>query len=161
MTVTPHPEEAAAVRYLRGYSVEVGCGDNPTPGVHVTVDRVPRGLPGVAGSQEGQISVADLCAEMHSLPFPPATFDTLVARHTLEHHADTLGVLEEWRRVAGRVVVICPDQSRYPGNTLDLDPTHRACFTPGQLRALAGRLWETAWTCPVIPAWSFLLVAET
>lgn len=155
-----HPEEAASLRQLSGYTLELGCGGNPTPGVHVTVDHTPRGAAGVAGSQAGQISRADVCAEMHALPFAPGTFDTLLARHLLEHHPDTLGVLEEWRRVARRLVVVCPDQERYPGNTIDLDPTHRACFTPGQLSALVLRLWPSAWTARVVPAWSFILVAE-
>lgn len=155
-----HPEEAAAVRHLEGRCLEVGCGSNPTPGVHVTVDRTPRGHAGVAGGQRGEISRAGICAEMDALPFRDGAFDTLVARHLLEHHADTLAVLEEWRRVARRLVVICPDQERYPGNTLDLDPTHRACFAPQQLLALTLRLWTRAWTSRVVPAWSFILVAE-
>lgn len=156
-----HPEEAAAVRHLRGYTLEVGCGGNPTPGVHVTVDLTPRGDRGVAGSQLGEISGAGVCARMDALPFRNGVFDTLLARHTLEHDPDTLGVLEEWRRVAGRLVVICPDQERYPGNTVGLDPTHRACFTPEQLNRLVLRLWTEAWTARCVPAWSFLLVAET
>jgi methyltransferase family protein len=155
-----HPEETAARRHLEGYAVEVGCGDNPTPGVQVTVDHTPRGQLGTAGSQEGRTSDAGVCARMDALPFRSGAFDTLLARHTLEHHPDTLGVLEEWRRVATRLVVICPDQERYPGNTLHLDPTHRVCFTPDQLQALVRRLWTRVWTTRCVPAWSFLLVAE-
>lgn len=155
-----HPEEAAASRHLEGYSLEIGCGSRPTPGVHVTVDRTPRGHRGVAGSQEGEISRAGVCADMDDLPFRSRTFQTLVARHTLEHHEDTLGVLREWARVAGRLVVICPDQQRYPGNTIELDPTHRACFTRSQLAALVQHVFERVWTAPCVPAWSFLLVAE-
>lgn len=155
-----HPEEAAAVRHLRGYVLEVGCGGNPTPGVQVTVDHTPRGARGVAGSQAGEVSVAGVCAVMRALPFRDGVFDTLVARHVLEHDPDTLGVLEEWRRVAERLVVICPDQRNYPGNTVALDPTHQACFTPSQLVLLTRRLWREVWTSRCVPAWSFLLVAE-
>lgn len=155
-----HPEESAVLRYLSGYALEIGCGSNPTPGVHVTLDVTPAGSEGVAGSQLGQVSRAGVCGEMDQLPFRDGTFETLVARHVLEHHFDTLSVLREWHRVANRLVVVCPDQARYPGNTLDLDPTHEACFTPRQLRALTRTLWRRVWTAPCVPAWSFLLVAE-
>lgn len=155
-----HPEEAAAARYVRGFALEVGCGSNPTSGVAVTLDHTPGGEAGAAGGQEGEISRAGVCGEMDALPFPDGTFDTLVARHVLEHHPDTLGVLREWRRVADRLVVICPDQETYPGNTLALDPTHRACFTRAQLLKLVEQIYDRAWAARCVPNWSFVLVTE-
>jgi hypothetical protein len=63
--------------------------------------------------------------------------------------------------VAHRIVVICPDQGTYHGNTIDLDPTHMAAFTKYQLRALAEHAGlQVLVTDPVIVGWSFLLVAE-
>lgn len=156
-----HPEEAAAVRWMIGRAVEVGCGSNPTPGVDVTVDHTPAGKHGTAGVEAGKTSVAGITAAMDSLPFPDGEFDTLVARHVLEHHPDTLAVLREWGRVAGRLVVVCPDQDAYPGSTVALDPTHEAAFTPQQLAALAVHVgFGTVHLDRVIPAWSFLLIAE-
>lgn len=156
-----HPEEAAAVEWMTGRTVEVGCGSNPTPGVEVTIDRTPAGQQGTAGVEAGKVSVASLTGEMCDLPVGDGWFGTLVARHVLEHHPDTLAVLREWSRVARRLVIICPDQRNYPGNTIALDPTHAAAFTPHQLLALAQHAGLRCITLkPVIPNWSFLLVAE-
>lgn len=156
-----HPEEAAVVEWMTGRTVEVGCGSNPTPGVEVTVDRTPAGKVGTAGVEAGKVSVASLTGEMDELPLGDDWFDTLVARHVLEHHPDTLAVLREWARVARRLVIICPDQASYPGNTIRLDPTHMACFTGSQLGRLVGHAGlELRLVTPVIQQWSFLLVAE-
>jgi len=155
-----HPEEAAAVRHMVGRTVEVGAGSNPTPGVDVTVDHTPAGQPGDAGCELGQTSTAMVTADMAHLPFDDGEFDTLIARHILEHHPDTLTVLREWARVAHRLVVICPDQGTFDGNTIRLDPTHCAAFTKYQLAALARHVGLDPTTTPVIAGWSFLLVAE-
>lgn len=156
-----HPEEAAAVQWITGRTVEVGCGSNPTPGVDVTVDHTPAGDTGSAGVEAGKTSVAAVTAEMDDLPFEDGEFDTLVARHVLEHHPDTLKVLAEWGRVARRLVVVCPDQASYPGNTVHLDPTHRAAFTPAQLGYLARHAGlDVVYSWRVIEGWSFLLVAQ-
>ena len=156
-----HPEEAAAVRWMVGRTVEIGAGSNPTPGVATTVDHTPAGQAGTAGCELGQVSTATTTADMADLPFKDGEYDTLVARHVLEHHPDTLGVLTEWARVAHRLVIICPDQHDYPGNTIQLDPTHLAAFTPPQLAAMT---WHIGLRVVVVgtavPQWSFLLVAE-
>jgi hypothetical protein len=156
-----HPEEAAAQRWMQGRTVEIGAGSNPTPGVDTTVDHTPAGQAGDAGCELGRTSVATITADMADLPFADGEYDTLVARHVLEHHPDTLTVLREWARVARRLVIICPDQHGYPGNTIALDPTHQAAFHPAQLAALirhAGLKVHHAGQ--VIPNWSFFLVAE-
>lgn len=155
-----HPEEAFAIRWMIGRTIEIGPGSNPTPGAHVTVDHTPAGQPGDAGSELGRISTADITADMAHLPFDDGDFDTLIARHVLEHHPDTLTVLYEWARVADRLVIICPDQGTYDGNTIRLDPTHRAAFTSDQLAALARHAGLEAETIPVIAGWSFALIAE-
>lgn len=156
-----HPEEEAVVRWMVGRTVEIGCGSNPTPGVDVTVDHTPGGQLGTAGCETGRTSVAAVTAEMDDLPFDDHELDTLVARHVLEHHPDTLIVMSEWARVARRLVVVCPDQASYPGNTVHLDPTHQACFTGSQLAALARHAGlQVVTVAPVVPQWSFLLVAE-
>lgn len=161
VSVEVHPEEAAAVTWMIGRTVEVGCGSNPTPGVDVTVDHTPAGKHGTAGVEDGKLSVAGITAEMDSLPFADDEFDTLIARHVLEHHPDTLKVLREWARVARRLVIICPDQASHPGNTVHLDPTHMACFTGTQLaRLVAHAGLKLRLAQPVIRQWSFLLVAD-
>jgi hypothetical protein len=150
------------VRWMVGRTIEIGSGSNPTPGATTTIDHTPAGRVGDAGCELGRTSVATICAEMDALPFDDGEYDTLVARHVLEHHADTPKVLTEWARVADRLVIICPDQHSYPGNTIRLDPTHQAAFTPAQLTALVRHVGLTLVTTAVaVPHWSFLLVAET
>lgn len=167
--VALHPEAAAVLACLTDpqWSVlEIGPGGNPTPwsGPYASVDHTPPGETGTAGSQAGVLSAATHHGDMDRLPFPAAQFDALVARHVLEHHHDTLSVLREWRRVlrrGGRLVVVAPDQHLYPGNTVQMDPTHRAAFTPDQLVALASHAgFVDAGAAPCVPQWSFILTAE-
>lgn len=157
-----HPETEAVLPYLTGKVLEVGGGGNPTPGVDMSVDHTPGGKRGTAGSQDGVISMAQIAGEMDYLPFRQYAFDTIVARHVLEHHYDTIAVLKNWANVAKRVVIVCPDQASYPGNTVHLDPTHKAAFTPGQLAMLAKHAgYDTLVQLrPLVSQWSFLLVAE-
>lgn len=162
-------ESELAQYWMTGRVLEIGAGSSPTPGAHVTVDNTPPGEVGTDGCEAGRTCQADFQADMSDLPFDDKEFDTIVARHVLEHDADTITVLREWFRVADRLVIICPDQDRYPGNTIKLDPTHLAAFTEEQLRWI---VWHTAAlyrlapnglkieTQPAHPDWSFLLVAE-
>lgn len=158
-----HPERLAVLEYLQGRCLEVGCGHRKTLGNAIGVDLVPAGRVGRVGNVTGKVSQADLAADGEHLPFRNDAFDSLVARHNLEHYIDTLAVLSEWRRVVrpgGRVVLIVPDEETYEGRTLDLDPTHYHGFTQASL----GRLIEAAgmsvtMTRPVLPRWSFLVVA--
>lgn len=156
-----HPEAQAVVPWLNGRVLEVGCGSNPTPGIDVALDHTPGGLPGSAGCEAGQVSLAGVGGAMHRLPFRDNSFDTLLARHVLEHDSNTIGVVIEWARVARRIVVVCPDQASYHGNTIKLDPTHQAAFTPLQLSLLVDWFgWRTIRLGPAVPNWSFLLVAD-
>lgn len=157
--VTDHvrTEQAAAHHRLAGRSVEIGAGTSPVPGVTVTVDH-RTDEPGV-GCEEGRWAVPDVCADMGALPFRAGAFDTLVAIHVLEHDPDTLAILYEWARVARRLVIVCPDQEHYPGNTVGLDPTHRAAFCPDQLACLVAHVGLSPTVEPAIPRWSFLVEA--
>jgi SAM-dependent methyltransferase len=155
-----HPEaEAVHRRLLADWRVlEVGCGSSPTPGATVTLDRTPAGSLGGAGVEAGQVSLAGVGGDMAALPFRDDAFDAVISRHVLEHHADTIAVLREWRRVARHIIVVTPDQRDYPGSTIALDPTHVAAFTPEQLAHLApyAGLHAIDFMVPV-PRWSFLI----
>lgn len=154
------------------YVLEVGPGGHPTPwpGPYESIDHTEPGQPGTAGSESGIVCTATRRGEMHDLPYGDETFDVVVARHVIEHHADTLGVLREWRRVlkpGGVLVVVTPDQATYinratglPGSTIRMDPTHVACFTREQLAALVRHAgFHTVSTEESQPNWSFCLRA--
>ena len=130
----------------------------------IGVDITPGGRLGGVGNVAGQVSSADVGGDGGHLPFVSRTFDSIIARHNLEHYVDTLATLREWRRVlrpGGTVAVIVPDEASYPGRTLDLDPTHYHGFTQDSLAALMEASGFTPiQTAVVIPQWSFMLVAQ-
>lgn len=160
-----HPERLATLDHIQGSVIEIGCGYRKTIAESIGIDLVPAGELGVVGNVTGRVSQADIAADGGRLPVRTGSFDTLIARHNLEHYVDTLAVLHEWRRIVrpgGRLVIVVPDEEAYEGRTLDLDPTHFHAFSQESLRRLvevAGM--EVLLTRPVVPEWSFLLVAAT
>ena len=159
-----HPERLAVQPHIEGLCLEIGCGHRKSDPSIIGLDLIPGGSTGRVGNVSGRVSAADLGADGSRLPFTNQVFDSIIARHNLEHYVDTLGTLREWRRVlepGGRVAVVVPDEETFPDRTVDLDPTHYHCFTQESLAALmevAG--FATLLSRPVIPRWSFLLVAE-
>lgn len=161
-----HPERLAVLPYAKlGRCLEVGCGHRKTTSHSIAIDLSPGGQRGSVGNARGRISAADIAANGGHLPIRSASFDVVIARHNLEHYVDTLATLVEWCRVVrigGTVAVVVPDEERFEGRTVDLDPTHYHSFSERSLRnlfeAVPGLMVET--TSPVILGWSFLLVAK-
>lgn len=159
-----HPERLAVLPYVTGRCLEVGCGHRKTADDVVGVDLVPGGRPGSVGNVAGRVSQADVAAHGEALPFSDLSFDSLIARHNLEHYVDTVEVLREWCRVlrpGGTLAVIVPDEEAYLGRTLELDPTHYHAFTQRSLSRLVELVgFARVTTQPVVAGWSFLLVAR-
>lgn len=159
-----HPERLAVLPYVQGRCLEVGCGHRKTAESVIGVDLTPGGTHGTIGNTTGHPSQADVAALGQQLPFADAVFDSLIARHNLEHYVDLVEVLAEWARVlrpGGTLAVVVPDEERFPGRTLDLDPTHYHAFTERSLSSLLELtgLFEVVETRPVVPDWSFLVAA--
>jgi SAM-dependent methyltransferase len=156
-----HPERVAVLQHAQGRVVEIGCGYRKTSGDYIGVDMVPGGEPGRVGNVKGKASQADVASLGDRLPFRNDAFDTVVARHNLEHYVDLVGVLREWRRVAGRLVAVVPDEERYAGSTLALDPTHYHAFSEAAVRSLFPLTgWAIDDVGPCIDGWSLLIVAR-
>jgi SAM-dependent methyltransferase len=163
-----HPERLAILPFVKGTTLEVGCGHRKTTADVIGLDLTPGGSLGSVGNAAGQMSRADVAGSGDALPFAAEVFDALIARHNLEHYIDTAGVLIEWRRVLkpnGTLAVILPDEENFPperGRTLDLDPTHYHGYSVaalGRLVDLVGGFADVT-TEIVIPQWSFLLTAS-
>lgn len=59
-------------------------------------------------------------ANIQSLPFDDAAFDTVVCTHTLEHVQDIAGAVSELRRVAARQLILVVPRQRPYKYTFDL-----------------------------------------
>ena len=132
--------------YIQGDKVlEIGCGMRKTIPSAIGLDRIPKGqqVPGVA---IGFISEADIVADAQG-PFPieSGTFDTVLARHILEHLTPTVKALGEWGRVlknGGRLIITVPNHELR--NTIPMNFEHCSSFTPRSLNDLMSVLgWKT------------------
>lgn len=160
-----HPERAAVLQHAPdGYVLEIGCGFRKTSPSFVGVDLVPGGAKGRVGNVRGKVSQADVATDGGHLPFKARSFDAVVARHNLEHYIDVIGTLREWRRIVhdvGTLVLVVPDEDRYPGLTVALDPTHFHAFNEVAIKNLLSCTgWEPTVVRPCIEGWSLLAVAS-
>lgn len=118
--------------------VEIGCGGTKTVPGAVGVDVIPQGEP-IPSLGHQTTSVADIVADVSGkLPFKDGEFDSLVARHILEHCQDTVETLKEWGRVVrsgGRMIIVVPNQDE--GSTIPMNPEHLHAFTPSSLASIA------------------------
>lgn len=160
-----HPERLAVLAHATGDRVlEIGCGYRKTSPEYVGVDLVGGGELGRVGNVKGKRSQADIAADGDRLPLRAEAFDTVVARHNLEHYVDLVGALGEWRRVVrpgGTLVAVVPDEERYDGSTLALDPTHYHAFSERFVQHLLPLVgWRLDHVGPCIEGWSLLIVAR-
>lgn len=88
----------------RGTILNIGCGDDPAnfgaAATHLDIDwwNHPNFVHG----------------NCHALPFPDGSFDTAILGDVLEHCADPTQAIREAARVARRLVVTVPEETRLP-----------------------------------------------
>lgn len=127
----PDIERTLAKKYVTGDSVvDLGCGASKTVEHAIGVDQTPPGEKIM--NLNNKESVADVISDVSKpLPFEDGTFDTLVARHVLEHISDQVTTIQNWARVVkegGRIILALPDARIC--NTILLNPEHKHEYTP-------------------------------
>ena len=88
---------------MEGEAIRVAT-DEWVPKSSVTADRPKKTRTAVPTNSQAhstgcQPDRADVVADGSALPFRTGSFDSLIARHNLEHYVDTAGTLIEWARV--------------------------------------------------------------
>jgi len=163
---SPHfdVERKAAAKYCVGKGIDVGCGSKKTVPGAIGIDLTPKGKHGFAGSQLFEVSQADIVTSGDDLRmFKDASLDYVVARHNLEHYKDTVKTLQEWKRVlrpGGALILVMPDDEHC--DTIALDPSHYHVFTRESTARLIGAIggFRITKNEPLLPKWSFILVAR-
>jgi len=129
--------EADVVRqFVVGEKVlELGCGMRKTVPNALGVDRIPAGEQ-IRGVAPNVYSLADVVANVEGpLPMESGQFDTVIARHVLEHCVDSVMALREWGRVlkhGGRLIIAVPNHQLR--NTIPMNIEHVRAFTPESLK---------------------------
>lgn len=143
---TEDTEGSMVAGFVSGDNVlEIGCGDRKTVDRAIGIDIVPRGhqIPGLI---PGKISVADRVGDVkEDLPVEAGSYDTVIARHILEHINDPIKTVRIWGKAlkhGGRLVIAVPNQSLR--NTIPMNYQHVNSYTPESLQSLMEALgWKT------------------
>ena len=130
------PQMLALYPYCKGLGIDVGCGSKKTHPSALGVDLTPKGEIGKYGSENRQISQANITTSGDNLyMFADSVLDYVVARHNLEHYTDPIKTLKEWKRVlkvGGTLGIIVPDDAAY--DSIKADPTHKHAFTQESMK---------------------------
>lgn len=119
-----------------GRVLDLGCGTG-----HSYEELAPRETVGVdveTAALEGQARETHR-ADMRSLPFPPASFASVVSIQSIEHVADPDRVLAEVVRVLvpdGRAIFVTPNRLTFGRPDEIIDPYHYVEYDAPQLREL-------------------------
>lgn len=132
-------------QWIKGDNIlELGCGAQKTVEPSIGMDFVPQGtfIPGL----DGKYSVADVVGDISKpLPFEEGKFDTIIARHVLEHIPNFAEVLIQWSKPLkdkGRLILAVPDHEK--SNTIPMNFQHCVGFTQKNLKLLMELIgWET------------------
>ena len=83
-------------------------------------------------------------ADMRDLPFPDASFASVLAVQSIEHVPDPERVLEEVVRVlepGGTAVLVTPNRLKFARPDEIIDPYHYVEYAPAEVRALCERFF--------------------
>jgi SAM-dependent methyltransferase len=141
----PTDSEGDQVRtFVKGLTLELGCGATKSVPDCIGVDIVPKGelIPGLVEARSVADIVADVC---EPLPIQSDAYDTVVARHILEHVMNPIKCLKEWGRVikkGGTLILAVPNQDIR--SSIPLNYQHVHAYNPESLKTLMETLgWHT------------------
>jgi SAM-dependent methyltransferase len=126
----------AAPMLGRGRVLDLGCGIGHS--YELLAPRETVGLDRDASALAGQQRVTVL-ADMRSLPFPPASFGSVLSVHSIEHVPDAGVVVGEVVRVlepGGTAVFVTPNRFTFARADEIIDPYHYVEYGPVELDAL-------------------------
>lgn len=135
---SPDLEGDLVREFVRGPRiVEMGCGAIKTVPQAIGIDMAAKGE-APSNLHEGQKSVADIQADVtRPIPIEPASVDTVIARHILEHCIESVETLKNWNfilKLGGRLIIAVPNQDVI--NSIPLNPEHVAAYTQSSLKNL-------------------------
>ena len=79
-----------------------------------------------------------LQCDVGHLPIADRSVGAVVAQHVIEHFADPVAILKEWRRVLrpGGVCIVTTPNRNFPDQSWFADPTHAELFDQARLRSV-------------------------
>jgi SAM-dependent methyltransferase len=119
-----------------GRVLDLGCGIGHS--FHLLAPRETVGVDIAAEALAGQ-DRETVIADMRDLPFPDASFASLISVQSLEHVADGAAVVREARRVVepgGVAIFHTPNRLTFARPDEIIDPYHFVEYDPRELRAL-------------------------
>ncbi|HWH10931.1 MAG TPA: class I SAM-dependent methyltransferase [Solirubrobacteraceae bacterium] len=129
---------SAAPLFGPGRVLDLGCGIGHS--YELLAPRETVGLDRDATALAGQQRVTVL-ADMRSLPFPPASFASVLSVHSIEHVPDAGVVVAEVVRVlepGGTAVFVTPNRFTFARPDEIIDPYHYVEYGPDELADLLG-----------------------
>jgi SAM-dependent methyltransferase len=141
-----------------GDVLDVGSGDGSAAGSLAPycrsltcIDKSARMIEAARERLHKLAHVVARVADVHDLPFAPASFDAVLMFHTLTYAENPARALVECARVlrpGGRLVLLCLDEHRQHEVTAPYGERH-AGFSPAMVRELLGRTGLTVRTAEI------------
>ena len=142
--------------YKDGVVLNAGSGAS---NLGIGMDKAKPGESGAGGRKFNEAD-PDMVGDVQEVPLVDKSVDLVVASHLFEHITDPVELLGEWRRTLkddGKMIIVCPDESKMP--TMVLDHTHKHAYTADSMkRLLEVSGWDCVETRPFVEAFGCVAV---